>query len=124
MATTQHDLVLPAAPASVGQARRFVSSALAELGAGQTTEVAGLLASELVTNAVLHAGGTIRVRVSTGDGRVRIAVGDTSDSHPLPRRASDGDRSGRGLALVMHLAERWGVDDLDVGKEVWFELRV
>ena len=124
MATTQHDLVLPAAPASVGHARRFVTSALAELDVEDVSEVAGLLASELVTNAVLHAGGTIRVRVSAGDGTVRVAVEDTSSSHPVPRRASDGDRSGRGLALVTHLAERWGVDDLDVGKEVWFELRV
>ena len=124
MATTQHDLVLPATPASVGQARRFVAGALAEIGAGALHEVAGLLASEVVTNAVVHAGGTIRVRVSTGDGTIRIGVEDTSTSHPVPRQASDGDRSGRGLALVTDLSERWGVEDLEDGKEVWFELRV
>ena len=123
MATTQHELQLPAAPVSVGHARRFVADALAAVGAPQLVDVAGLLASELVTNAVVHAGGTIRVHVSTGDGTVRIGVQDPSARHPLPRQAADGDRSGRGLALVTDLAERWGVDDLDAGKEVWFELR-
>lgn len=123
MATARHDLVLPAAPTSVGHARRFVADALAAVGAGQLVEVAGLLASELVTNAVVHAGGTIRVHVSSGDGTVRIGVEDGSARPPLPRQAADSDHGGRGLALVTDLSARWGVDELVAGKEVWFELR-
>ena len=123
MAATQHDLDLPAEPASVRQARRFVDRALADVGAGSLAEVAGLLVSELVTNAVIHAGGVIRVRLSAADEVVRVGVQDTSTQRPTPRLASSNEGTGRGLALVADLAQRWGVDDTPDGKEVWFELR-
>ena len=123
MAKTHDDLQLPSAPSSVGEARRFVAAALDALGAHGVQEVAALLTSELVTNAVVHAGGAIRIRVAGGASTVRIAVEDTSPAKPQPREAGDRAVTGRGLNLVDQLAVRWGVDDVDGGKVVWFELR-
>ena len=124
MAKTHDDLQLPSAPTSVGEARRFVAASLDGLGARDVHEVAALLTSELVTNAIVHVGGAIRIRVTGGAGTVRVAVEDTSATRPLPRQAGDRAVTGRGLNLVEQLAERWGVDDIDGGKVVWFELRV
>ena len=101
-------LVLPASSAGAAVPRSFF----------------GVMADGPLLDGPFDLGRETRLMRSSGAGTVRVAVEDTSSSHPVPRRASDGDRSGRGLALVTHLAERWGVDDLDVGKEVWFELRV
>lgn len=123
MAKTHDDLQLPSAPTSVGEARRFVAAALDGLGAQGVQEVVALLTSELVTNAVVHVGGAIHIRVTGGAGTVRIAVEDTSPAKPQPREAGDRAVTGRGLNLVEQLAERWGVDDVDGGKVVWFELR-
>ena len=124
MAKTNDDLQLPSAPTSVGEARRFVGAALHELGAVAVAEVAALLTSELVTNAVVHAGGAIHVRVAGSADTVRVAVEDTSPVHPQPREAGERAVTGRGLNLVEHLALRWGVEPLDAGKVVWFELQV
>jgi anti-sigma regulatory factor (Ser/Thr protein kinase) len=126
MAITERDLELPAAPASVRDARRFVHAALGALDADAVTEVASLLTSELVTNAIVHAGGTVVLRVTGSDHVVRIGVRDESDDRPQPRASSDSAQTGRGLGLVDRLAERWGVDAVaeGPGKEVWFELRI
>lgn len=125
MAISDHDLELPAAPSSVGDARRFVGAALVALDAVAVSEVAALLTSELVTNAVVHAGGPLRVSVRGHAGTVRIAVVDSSTARPNRRQATDSAVTGRGLSLVTELAERWGVEPLAEGrgKEVWFELR-
>lgn len=124
MAKTNDDLQLPSAPTSVGDARRFVGAALEELGAFSVSEVAALLTSELVTNAVVHAGGPIRIHVEGHAGTVRISVEDTSPSKPQPRAAGERAVTGRGLGLVEQLAQRWGVDEQEDGKVVWFELRI
>jgi len=124
MATTREDLQLAPVPASVGDARRFVGWTLDGFGAGDVAEFALLLTSELVTNAVVHAGGEIRVCVIGDDRRIRVAVEDTSDTPPRRREAGEGAVSGRGLCLVAELAEHWGVDIRDGGKAVWFELEV
>jgi anti-sigma regulatory factor (Ser/Thr protein kinase) len=72
-----------------------------------------LLASELVTNAVVH-----------GAPPVEITVGDAHPDVPQPRHAMREDEHGRGLLLVDRLSDRWGVDAHPPGKSVWFELEV
>jgi serine phosphatase RsbU (regulator of sigma subunit)/PAS domain-containing protein/anti-sigma regulatory factor (Ser/Thr protein kinase) len=106
------------------RARHFIAAALA----GGTTdrplvETAILLASELVTNAVVHAEGTVRIGLERSPGRVRVTVGDTSTAEPQLRHAPQDSPSGRGIYLVDQLADRWGVDVHGDGKTVWFELR-
>jgi anti-sigma regulatory factor (Ser/Thr protein kinase) len=118
---------LPARPTSPGEARRFVGQVLRDHGfaTGEVVEAAVLLTSELVTNAVLHAAGTINVDVDLDLTALRVEVADRSDERPAPRNATPEDTSGRGLHLVEAMARAWGVEQArDDGKVVWFELDV
>ena len=81
-----------------------------------------LLASELATNAVLHAGTTITVVVRYLGSVLRVEVGDASSEAPTRRRAGNDDLGGRGLLIVDSLAREWGVVHTRSGKRVWFEL--
>jgi signal transduction histidine kinase len=85
-----------------------------------------LCASELLTNVIDHLGeGTpVTVRVyGTGTGRVRVEVTDPNPrALPVLLSASGTSESGRGLALVAAVAERWGVEQGAAYKTVWCEL--
>lgn len=110
-------------------ARRFVSSTLSGRLGREDVESAALLVSELVTNAVVHAGTEVEVQLSL-DGRVlRLRVADGDTRPPVPRRAvSDELSTGRGLRLLEVLSTRWGVEATAPpeprGKAVWCELSV
>ncbi|WP_069811289.1 ATP-binding protein [Streptomyces sp. TP-A0874] len=110
---------------SVGRARAVLRAQLAVWGiAGDAAEVAELLLSELVTNAVRHAcapqGREIRTLFSVNGGLLRLEVSDASDRQPSPTVAGDGDEGGRGLSLVAALSDDWGVMPREgVGKSVW-----
>ncbi|MDI2129098.1 ATP-binding protein [Yinghuangia seranimata] len=89
-------------------------------------ETAVLLVSELVTNAYLHAwtfAGAITVRCELGGCRLRLEVADGGDGLPEVRSAGEADVSGRGLNLVVLLADAWGVLVRPgvPGKTVWLE---
>jgi anti-sigma regulatory factor (Ser/Thr protein kinase) len=125
MDETTTRLELPPRPTTPRDARRFVCDVLREHGVdgGEVAEAALLLTSELVTNAVLYAAGTINVGVDLDLTRVRVEVGDTSSDAPAPRDATAEETSGRGLHLVAAIARAWGVrNEPDDGKVVWFEL--
>ena len=106
-------------------ARRFVTQALSgwDDDEGDLTDTVTLLVSELVTNAVIHAGSDVEVMVRLTSTAARIEVTDASASSITPRDATTEEDSGRGLALVGSLAQRWGVRPLPGGgKTVWFEV--
>jgi len=119
---------LPADPRAAGRARRLTAEILTAWGRTETIEVAQLLVSEVVTNAVRFAGArsALCVTVSAHDGRVRVAVDDGSSLRPVLKPAHDDDETGRGMHLVAALATQWGVvetpPDQGPGKQVWFEL--
>jgi len=109
--------------ASPRAARRFVSEALHLWELDDLTDTVTLLVSELVTNAVVHAGSDVEVMVRLTVDAAIVAVTDTSELAPAPREAADDETSGRGLALVEAMARRWGVDSRPGGgKTVWFEV--
>jgi len=85
-------------------------------------DTAELLTSELVTNALLHAGTDLVVHVEAENGTVRVAVDDGSDNAPRMGSPDTIDLGGRGLPLVASLADRWGWEPLAHGKRVWFEV--
>lgn len=81
-----------------------------------------LCASEVVTNAVVHAGTLSHITVDCEDDLVRVEVVDGSP-HSLPeaRDPAPSSPSGRGMRLVAALADRWGVEVERSRKSVWFE---
>jgi len=121
--------MLPKDPESVGRARETTRRALRAAGLPDDhVERAALLVSELVTNAVVHAGSDVRIRVSARP-VTRVEVEDDSprlpDARPPQAAATATDApepGGLGLTLVEGLASRWGADRRSQGKVVWFEL--
>lgn len=105
------------------RARELVGEALDEQVDREIREDAAVVVSELVTNAVIHAGTTVAVRIHLLDeGGVRIEVADSRSWPPVPRRLAPESVGGRGLVLVEALAGKWGVDPTPEGKVVWAEI--
>ena len=96
--------------------------ALSEWSLGHLCDEAALLVSEVVTNSVLHAGGTIDLGVGRIDGGVRIEVRDRSATMPSPRSYAGDSVTGRGLEILDLTATNWGAELSEEGKVVWFEL--
>jgi anti-sigma regulatory factor (Ser/Thr protein kinase) len=119
------DWNLPCAPASAAMARRHVADACSHLGR-EFHDVAVLLASELVGNAVEHAHGeTVYLVVDQRESRFRVEVHDHLAGRPIAQEADALAPRGRGLMLVERLAAEWGVDPSPRGgKQVWFQLRM
>ncbi len=117
---------LPARPTSPARARDFVGARLGEWGAMGVLEQTMLCVSELVTNAVVHAGARVHLELRCGEGVLRVDVRDTGRAVLPSVRAAAGmdDTHGRGLFLVEILCDRWGVIEEGDGKVVWFELEV
>jgi anti-sigma regulatory factor (Ser/Thr protein kinase) len=115
-------ITLEPQPVNAGKARRFVVDAVHRLGCEIYAEVAELLASELVTNVILHARTPLTVRVLGSPERVRVEVVDASEKAPARQHFSSQATTGRGLDLVEFLAADWGADSTPSGKVVWFEL--
>jgi PAS domain S-box-containing protein len=119
------DLVrsLPPLPESVQAARRLVRANLESLEIDEDlVDTAGLLVSELVTNAVLHARTDIGLAVQVRSAVLRVEVSDASARVPSPRHYAPTAATGRGLALVEALSDEFGMRVTDVGKIVWFTL--
>jgi anti-sigma regulatory factor (Ser/Thr protein kinase) len=116
-------LTIPGRPDQVSVARSFVAKTL---GNDQAADVAVLLASETVTNAVLHSksrcpGGTVTVTVVGADGGVRIEVADDGSELSIPAVRGEGCvTGGHGLLLVQTLADQWGYVRDETGTTVWF----
>lgn len=132
------DLVATAAyqpePAAAAAARRFVRDTLRtwqvagrSTGQGELVDDAVLLTSELVTNAVVHAGTPVQVTCRLAAGALEVVV---LDRHPVqlipdPQQGeiTEAERtSGRGLMLPSELASSWGVTYARTAKAVWFRL--
>ena len=140
----ERDLLhLEPSPTSARQARSVVASRLRDLGREDLLDSASLVVSELVTNALLHAGDSITLRVRGTARRPRIEVGDSSMGLPrLPTQVDDLEVAasaddaalddpvvdddllltyGRGVRLVQIHSAAWGVDRSSGSKVVWFE---
>ncbi|ARX86885.1 regulatory protein [Streptomyces alboflavus] len=113
---------------SVATARSFVRDTLQGWGFSDIVDDAVVLTSELVTNAVVHAGTAADVLCLRTEDAVRIEVSDHYPEREIPLQSSPAtmgspDREGgRGLQLCAALATRWGVDYTSTHKQVWFQL--
>jgi serine phosphatase RsbU (regulator of sigma subunit) len=115
---------LPAHPRSAPLARRFVETTLAEWGLPDEVDSATLIATELVTNALRHAGTHLELRMQHPPGRLIIDVVDHDGRLPRLAQPSVDDEQHRGLLIVQRLASRWGARPTETGKIVWAELRL
>jgi anti-sigma regulatory factor (Ser/Thr protein kinase) len=104
-------------------ARHWVAAHLRGLPA-EVVECAGLLTSELVTNAVLHAATPLCVTLHILPDRIRVDVADSSPDLPSLKDYGRDAATGRGLTLFSTLASNWGVQKVEGGKIVWYELPV
>jgi hypothetical protein len=119
----RHRLDLEPDTTSPRRARRFVAGLLAARRP-EVVDVALLLVTELVTNAVVHAGTLLSVVVDVSADEVTVRVHDGNPGvvgfdDPAMDDLGEG---GRGLALVNRLADVWGTEHARTGKEVWFRL--
>ena len=114
---------LRADPGAPSDARVFLRSVLADRAPEERVDTATLLASELVSNAVVHGsrrkGSTIKVDARSQDERLRVEV---TDSGPGFDPGEALTRRGFGLRLVRDLSARWGAEQSPTGCMVWFEL--
>ncbi|MDZ5662266.1 ATP-binding protein [Nocardioides sp. S-58] len=117
-------LTLSPEPVAASRARHAVREALTESGAEHLLDAAQLVVSELVTNAVVHAGTPVHVRVTAETDAVRVEVEDASPHLPAERSRTVTAGTGRGLKLVTEQADRWDVVATGEGKIVWFEIGV
>ncbi|MEU6950601.1 SpoIIE family protein phosphatase [Streptomyces sp. NPDC046316] len=112
---------------SVATARAFVRDTLQGWGYAEVVDDAVVLTSELVTNAVIHAGTAADVLCLRSEDGIRVEVADRYPEREIPlqggRTVAHPDReNGRGLLLCAALATRWGVEYTPTHKRVWFQL--
>lgn len=88
----------------------------------ELVDTAQLLVSEVVTNALVHAGTPIDFHAFVGEAGLRVEVSDGSTQAPSPRRYAGMAGTGRGLRLLQQLGDSWGTVPHPAGKTVWFEL--
>lgn len=120
----QVTITLSPRPDSVPRARDWARGVVAAWRAEDVEWPLAQLLTEVVTNAVLHAGSEVVVVLQSLPGRpgLRCEVSDTSPVRPRRRHHSADATTGRGLVLLEQLADAWGVEVRPGGKTVWFEV--
>ncbi|MFJ9822681.1 SpoIIE family protein phosphatase [Streptomyces sp. NPDC101151] len=122
MAIERHDLK------GVKQARRFIREQLHVWDLDEVRDDVELLASEVVTNALIHADSSVDVRLREYPDHLRLEVRDADPTPPVPSAVTATDEAnawaehGRGLLIVDELASQWGKSPSGRGKTVWFDM--
>lgn len=115
----------PQHPATPRAARRFMDEILERWACRPAVDTLHLVLSEVVSNAVVHAGSAPEVVVRLLDGFLRVEVADDSDTMPAARAADESATGGRGLGIIASETARWGVEARPGGgKVVWFDVPV
>lgn len=116
--------VLAPISSSASAARRIIETAIDETPLTDLIDEALLLVTELVTNAIVHAGTDIELHVETTAETIRVEVIDQSPGVMAVVQANPNEtrEGGRGLLLIDALADEWGTRHFGWGKSVWFRL--
>ena len=117
---------LTAGPNAVAEARHQVQAAITAWDVPVDPDIAALLTSELVTNAIKHGGGLIDVALTLAPPSLRILVHDQGRGSVAMIDARPDDLHGRGLHIVAKLSEEWGTsaDTTKRGNSVWATFRI
>lgn len=123
MAETERTIHLPAELPNVTAGRHFARDVMLEWGLDELVDDVQLCTSELVTNAIRHAGTSVTMTLRLGEA-VTVEVTDGLTRLHLPRslQADVTADHGRGLQIVAALSADWGVVEHEEGKTVWFTL--
>jgi anti-sigma regulatory factor (Ser/Thr protein kinase) len=111
---------LPPDGTAASVARSLVTERLARWGLEELSDVAELVVSELVGNALRYGGGPGQLRLMRHE-RLTLEVSDTGPDLPQIQHAELSDEGGRGLQLVNMLSRNWGSCRTPGGKVVWAE---
>jgi sigma-B regulation protein RsbU (phosphoserine phosphatase) len=125
--------VFPTSLSSAYLARRWTAGRLRSWELSELADTVMLLTSELVTNAVIHAGSGPIVSLAVAEATIEVGVADGAVRHPLgpssgrevstpPTQTPGVAEEGRGLYLVQSIAAAWGVSTQPEGKQIWFRL--
>jgi anti-sigma regulatory factor (Ser/Thr protein kinase) len=115
-----HEANFDATATSAAQARAFVSDHLVDHRLLYLVESVRLVASELATNALVHAQTAFSLTLSASDTEVVLTVRDDSQALPERRAAHVLDATGRGLEIVEMVSQEWGTNQEEAGsKRVW-----
>lgn len=127
MCARYEHLDLPGQAESVPAARHFLQYTLAQWGLASLNDEVALAASELLTNAVVHACSPFRLELECTS-YLLVSVRDSAPGDLLRPSATDltdvewDAEGGRGLRLVAALSSAWGVRQTPPGKTVWFSM--
>jgi anti-sigma regulatory factor (Ser/Thr protein kinase) len=113
---------LPSTPYSVRMARFYIRAALSYHSLGDYAEDAEMVASELITNALTHAGAPaigLELTCLEGTRALAIVVTDPCQVPPIKRHPAADTEHGRGLHVVEALSARWGWQPRHPGKAVY-----
>jgi hypothetical protein len=116
------ELALSRRRSATTQARQFVIAQLAWHRLDELCDTAALVATELVTNVLMHTQSVPTLRILVLADLVRIEVEDTCPVLPAAGILDPTATCGRGLVLIQQLTQRWGVTRVPAGKAVWCEL--
>ena len=125
MPCATHEVIdLEPSGSAPAQARRVVRETIGTLVPADVAHTAELLVSELVTNAITHGTGTVRLAIDCADHCLSVTVGDDEPAAPQLQPEELMSDGGRGLRMIESLASAWGVKPRaqGPGKDVWFRL--
>lgn len=120
--TSSATIDLPPQAVSARQARRWVTERMSAYGLEPLCDAVELLTAEVVTNALLHAGTRVSLRVHRQGTGVQVEVMDGSSVPPHRQHFSRTATTGRGIGLLDDLADEWGWRPEKDGKTVWFRV--
>ena len=109
-------------PTSCAETRHAMRDFCERSHVSELADDAELLASEIVTNAIVHSATLITVLAVVRGRELVVTVSDDVHVRPVVRSMDNSTESGRGMHVVAELAGAWGVTPRDFGKTVWFRL--
>lgn len=112
-------VTLPRTPEAARQARHQVATACADWRIAEMESDAGIVATELVENALHHTTSVPQLGLLLRGGELTVAVSDDDPAAGSLAEAGPQRRQGLGILLVSRLAKTWGCTCAGNGKTVW-----